>query len=305
MRSSNIAPTCVVLTFAGLLLIPVDAAACTSTAFTVTPFAPPPAGNWTNTSGSVWSTAGSYPGQLCTGDTASDTNGSPTTLFVASAIPNALGGLTLNCPGCTIDIQSGGQLGLAGTGSAHSSSTIIVEPGGLFMIDSGGAMTFNAGASLSGNGGNIDVLSGGQLSLNGCSSVSGGLLQVDGSVSLGCAFHISSLAGSGSFNLGAFSATVGYLSNSDSTFSGAFSGSGGLTKVGAGVLTLYGNNTATGPLTIDSGTVRLLGSWNGPIVLNGGSVVYATPEPSTLTLFGFGALIVAFGARRRRSSRRR
>ncbi|HEV2718723.1 MAG TPA: hypothetical protein VG323_01795, partial [Thermoanaerobaculia bacterium] len=70
-------------------------AVCTTNSYIVTSSAPPPLGNWTDTSGAVWTPSGGFPG-CATGDTASDTNPTSTTLIVNSAIPNPIAGLTLN-----------------------------------------------------------------------------------------------------------------------------------------------------------------------------------------------------------------
>ena len=45
--------------------------------------------------------------------------------------------------------------------------------------------------------------------------------------------------------------------NSSTIYSGAASGTGGLTKSGTGVLTLSGTNTYIGATTINQGTVQL------------------------------------------------
>jgi hypothetical protein len=61
-------------------------AICVPTVYNVTSSAPPASANWTATSG-VWTPSGGFPG-CAPGDTAADTNASPTTLIVNSAIPN-------------------------------------------------------------------------------------------------------------------------------------------------------------------------------------------------------------------------
>jgi hypothetical protein len=153
---------------------------CVPTVYNVTSSAPPPLGNWTDTSGAVWTPAGGFPG-CATGDSAADTNGTPTVLIINSAIPNPISGPNLTCAGCTIDIQSGGSLTLAGSGTLGSATTIIVEPGGTLTIANGGTLTVNSGASLSVNGGHADVQPGGQLTLNGASTVTnGGTLNLGG-----------------------------------------------------------------------------------------------------------------------------
>src|ERR1043166_8483426 len=96
-----------IVTFALLAAAGISPAvwACAAgTAYSVTSSAPPPTGNWTDTSGAVWSPGGGFPG-CASGDTAADTNGSPTTLIVNSVIPNPIAGLNLACNGCVIDVQ--------------------------------------------------------------------------------------------------------------------------------------------------------------------------------------------------------
>ena len=61
----------------------------------------------------------------------------------------------------------------------------------------------------------------------------------------------------GAVALGSATLTVG-SDNTDKTFMGVISGSGGVTKVGKGMWTLYGANTYSGTTTISSGTVSPL-----------------------------------------------
>src|SRR5262245_18791590 len=157
-----------------------SAFACIPTAYSVTSSAPPPIGFWTDTSGAVWTPAGGFPG-CAPGDSAADTNPTPTTLIINSAVPNPLIGLTMSCRGCNIDSQAGGSLPRSGGGSVSSSSTIIVEPGGTLTVANGSTLTFNNGTSLSVNGGYTDVQTGGQLNINGNSTVTnGGTLNLSG-----------------------------------------------------------------------------------------------------------------------------
>ena len=64
------------------------------------------------------------------------------------------------------------------------------------------------------------------------------------------------IAGAGEILLGSATLTTG-AGNANSTFSGIISGSGGLTKVGTGMLTLSGQNTYTGGTEITAGTLRM------------------------------------------------
>jgi uncharacterized repeat protein (TIGR01451 family) len=235
-------------------------AVCIPTVYTVTSSAPPPIGNWTSTSG-VWQPSGGFPG-CAPGDSAADTNASPTTLIINGSIPNPIISLNLNCPGCAIDIQSGGSLTLAGTGSVSSSSTIIVEPGGLLTIQSG-TLTFNSGTSLSVNGGYVDVQPAGSLVLNGASTVTnGGTLNVNGTLAVNNLFTVQS---SGNVTLGGATVSGSNTINnngtvsqngSDSTISCIFNNkSGASTTVSSGTLHLSGGGTGDAPFNIDSGAI--------------------------------------------------
>jgi len=240
-------------------------AICSPTIYTVTSSAPPPIGNWTDTSGAVWTQTGGFPG-CAPGDTAADLNASPTTLIINSTIPNPIIGLTLNCPGCTIDIQSGGSLTLAGPGSISSSSTIIVEPGGTLTIANNGSLTFNAGTSLSVNGGHVDVQTGGALNLNGAStSTNGGVLAVNGgTLQIGALFTVQS---NGTLQFTAGSVTGGNTINNNGTVEMA----GGGTVNVSPIL----NNNSSGTVTVSSGTLALGGggTGNGPFNIAGGAVL--------------------------------
>src|SRR5581483_6891675 len=185
MRNASRRPTVVLATLLSFLVIvsaigSVALAVCIPSSYFVTGSAPPPVANWTDTTGAVWSPAGGFPG-CAPGDSATNTNASPTTLIVNSSIPNPIVGLNMSCAGCTIDIQSGGSLTLAGAGSMASATTLIVEPGGTLTIANGGSLTFNNGSSLSSNGGTLGV-NGGTMTVNNSLTV-----QSSGTLSLASA----------------------------------------------------------------------------------------------------------------------
>jgi autotransporter-associated beta strand protein len=105
---------------------------------------------------------------------------------------------------------------------------------------------------------------------------------------------IGSLAGAGSVTLGSAVLTTGN-DNTSTTFSGTISGTGGLTKIGAGTLVLTGNNTYSGLTTITAGTLQLGdGGTSGSIlgnVLDNAS--FAVNRSDTFT---FGSVISGTGA---------
>ncbi|HEV7484976.1 MAG TPA: hypothetical protein VGQ65_04795 [Thermoanaerobaculia bacterium] len=266
-------------------------AICVPTVYNVTSSAPPPIGNWTDTSGAVWTPAGGFPG-CAPGDVAQDLNATPTTLIINSAIPNALIGLNLNCPGCTIDIQSGGSLTLAGPGSVSNSSTIIVEAGGTLTIANGGTLTFNSGTSLSVNGGQVEVQSGGTLNLNGAStSTNGGVLDVNGgTLHIGALFTVQSN--------GTLQFTAGSVTGSNT-----INNNGTVQMVGSGVVNVSPilNNNGSGTVTVSSGTLALAGggTGNAPFVINSGGTLDFPAGVYTMTpngvVSGDGTLSVSGG----------
>ena len=66
---------------------------------------------------------------------------------------------------------------------------------------------------------------------------------------------IGSLAGAGSVTLGMATLTTGN-DNTSTTYSGVMSGSGGLSKIGAGTLTLTGTSTYSGATAVNAGTLQ-------------------------------------------------
>ncbi|HEY2325816.1 MAG TPA: hypothetical protein VGJ82_23370, partial [Thermoanaerobaculia bacterium] len=282
-----------VITFAFLAVAGISTAVwavCSpGTSYTVTSSAPPPIGNWTDTSGAVWSPAGGFPG-CATGDSAADTNGTSTVLIINSAIPNPINGLNLACSGCTIDIQSGGSLTLAGSGSIGAATTIIVEPGGTFTIANGGNLTVANGASLSVNGGYADVQPGGTLTQNGSSTVTnGGTLNVNGTWHVNNLFTIQS---SGHVTLGG--ATV------DGT--NTINNNGSLTQSGSdSAISSIFNNKSGATFTVNSGTLHLSGGGTGDaaFTMAGGAILDFPSGSYTMTangtVSGAGTLQVSGG----------
>ncbi len=84
---------------------------------------------------------------------------------------------------------------------------------------------------------------------------------------------IGSLAGAGSVTLGSATLTTGN-DNTSTTFSGTISGTGGLTKIGNGAFVLSGNNTYSGPTTLNAGTLTVNGSIaNSAVTVNSGATL--------------------------------
>jgi len=167
---------------------------------------------------------------------------------------------------------TGGTIDTAGQNSTFSGT--IGNDG----TDTTGALTKSGAGTLTLSGANTYTgatqVSAGTLNLTGSlastaitvdsgatlQDAAGGLsastaVTVNGTFSLGANEAISQLGGSGAVNLGANTLTVNL-----GTFSGGVSGTGGLTKTGAGTLTLSGSNALTGATAVSAGTLSLTGT---------------------------------------------
>jgi len=233
-----------------------------NTSYSVTTSAPPSSGNWTDTSGAVWSPTAGFPG-CATGDSAADTNGTSTTIIVNSAIPNPIVGLNLACSGCIIDVQSGGSLSLAGSGTIASGATLKLS-GGTFTIASGGSLTMNPGSTLDIGSGFVDVQSGGTLTLSSTGTAgSGGALKVTGgtftitnssSMTFGSGSGFNFTGGSVDVQSGG---TIDFGNGSNGTTSGGV-------MSGAGTLSISGGSLSIGAATSPGGFLMSAGTLTGP-----------------------------------------
>jgi autotransporter-associated beta strand protein len=127
----------------------------------------------------------------------------------------------------------------------------------LFLMDSATA----ANAKITANGG-VDGSNGGAIVFTKKSKGGAATITLNGNAVLDITMHntpgvtIGSLAGAGSVLLGANTLTIG-SNNQSTTFSGVIEGTGGVTKIGTGTLTLSGVNTYTGATTVGAGVLNL------------------------------------------------
>ncbi len=173
--------------------------------------------------------------------------------------------------------------GQGGGGIAVDANQTLVLTG---VISGSGALTKSGAGTLALQGANT---------FTGETTVAAGVLTVGGGASLsdtarlsvltGAAFHltdadetIGSLGGGGEVALNGHCLVTGGDSTS-STFSGSISGSGCLTKTGAGTLNLTGRNSYTGPTTISDGKVQVgnaIALGTGPLALLGAGTLRAS-----------------------------
>jgi fibronectin-binding autotransporter adhesin len=240
-------------------------------------------------------------------------------LLIAAVIEGGPGGATFNFNGGTLQLNIGLQpfgpatdlmpmtLGSSGGGTFDSGGTTAViaaalsGPGSLTKVGSGtlvlGVANTYSGSTLISQGtlqlGNSLALQDSTLNISGAGVLSFGTLT---------SANVGGLAGSGALALGnstaaAVALTVGNNGFS-TTYTGALSGSGSLTKIGSGELTLAGSNIYTGGTTIGAGTLQVGGGSGGSVfasttVSNGGELLFNPGISSTYAgaISGTGSVV--------------
>jgi autotransporter-associated beta strand protein len=174
----------------------------------------------------------------------SDT-GSVTNLTLNTALgPNAASQANVDftvAGGRTSAIQVNASQVWAGTTTVNS---------GVFTTGSGVTL---ASTAIVVGGGTFATTSANAIADTATVTVNSGRFSIGGNETVG------SLAGGAAVALGSSTLTVGGV-NTNTNFSGSFTGSGGLTKVGNGTLTLSGSSAMTGPVNVSAGTVQVSGN---------------------------------------------
>jgi autotransporter-associated beta strand protein len=164
------------------------------------------------------------------------------------------------------------------------------------------SLTFNSGAgafTLSSTGGFVLTIQGGGITNNSASTET-----INNAITLGAAQTWSATSGAlsfgGNITNGGFLLTISGGSNT--SVGGIISGTGGLTKSGAGTLTLSGTNTYSGGTTFNAGTVSVssnsnLGASSGGLTFNGGTLQATGNVTGTrsITMTGAGTFDVSIG----------
>ncbi|HLJ94968.1 MAG TPA: Ig-like domain repeat protein [Gemmataceae bacterium] len=197
-----------------------------------------------------------------------------------------------------------GPATVGGSNTLTLSGPGILNTGSMLTVDNTAATTLSG--VLSGGGGLADVGTG-TLILSAVNMYTGPTLISTGTLQLGVAnavpsgsavtadatfdLHnlndtIGSLAGMGTVFLGSGTLTTGGTTPS-TTFTGQINGTGGLTKIGTGTLTLTGTNGYTGATDVMAGTLIVNGSQPGSnITVSNVASLGGSGTVGTLTVTG-------------------
>ena len=235
---------------------------------------------------------------------------------ILTAINTYSGGTAIN--GGVLAVAADANLGAASGGLAFGGGTlqflsefttnrvVTLSAGGGAFDTNGNSATL--GGTISGTG-TLTKLGNGTLTLSGASTYSGATAVNAGTLRAGAtnafasgsaftvgsgatlnlaSFNqtIGSLAGAGAVTLGAATLTPGN-DNTSTTFSGAISGTGGLTKTGTGTLLLTGISSYTGATTVNAGTLSVNGSIaSSALTVNAGGTIGGNGTIGNTTING-------------------
>lgn len=185
------------------------------------------------------------------------------------------------------------SLTVTGAGDTTISGVVGTSTGGLTKAGTGtlilsGANSYSGGTFV--NGGTVAISSAGNLGAPGSGvTFNGGALRATGTLTAGAPTTLASAGG-----------TFDVASAITLTWNGNITGSGALTKIGAGLLELGGSNTYSGTTFVSQGTLKLLNSNalspNTSFQVSPGAVFDANGFTQTLAdLSGTGEINVGAG----------
>jgi autotransporter-associated beta strand protein len=186
--------------------------------------------------------------------------------------------------------QSGGVVDLGTANLTINSGNLYdgqITGSGALVKTSAGSLTITQTNTHSGGTvlqqGNTYIQSGGALG-TGTLTLSGGTLNNQSALTLTLANNVAVSASS--------TIMTGNGEDTGMTFNGALSGSGNITKTGSGDMTLAGNSSHSGTITVADGTLRLIGSTGSALVANTSTSIITGDGATTGAIsIGNGALL--------------
>ncbi|HTR41167.1 MAG TPA: autotransporter-associated beta strand repeat-containing protein [Pseudomonadales bacterium] len=196
--------------------------------------------------------------------------------------------------GSTPDIYSDGDLVTfddTGSDSPAINLTTTFQPGSV-LVNAAQDYTFSGTGQISGTTALVKTNTG-TLTILTANTYSGSTTIGQGTLQLGN----GTTAGSLGANIVQDFGSLVFDLPGNSTFANTVSGTGGLTQMGTGILTLTASNTYTGGTTISSGTLQLnTGAWFGSgSVLDNGALLFNSSGPITVAagINGSGSLALS------------
>ena len=167
---------------------------------------------------------------------------------------------------------TGGALQFTATNITDSSSRFSTAASQAYALDTNG-QNVTLATGLSSSGGTLAKLGDGTLTLTGANTFTGLTTVATGTLQIGNGGTTGSIAG----NIAVDSDLV-FNRSGTTTYGGAISGNGDVTKLGTGTLIVTGNNLAFGTTTVAAGTLEIgNGGTTGSIrgnIRNDGTVVF-------------------------------
>jgi len=214
-----------------------------------------------------------------TGGTVNTSGGVTTHLFttVGSASSLNLSGLNLST-----------RLGAAQTGVISGSGNLSFSGPGTLSLDAANTHTGTTRAVAGTlNFGNVDAVAASTLDMNAADAGSVGFTLSNQT------YNVGGLQGSRDLAVGNNNSLSVGANSASTTYSGAMSGSGGLTEVGTGTMNLSGANAYTGATNVASGTLLVNGSINssvGGVTVQSGATLGGAGSVGGATTFLNGSM---------------
>ncbi len=196
---------------------------------------------------------------------------SGTMTVAANSTFDRAGGTAITANLYLSDTSTNGRTLTLGSTVANGSGTI-----------SGTIANYNGGV---GTAGGITKAGTGTWTLSGDNTYSGGTLISAGTLGIGAGGTTGSVAGNITNNASLM------LNRSDTwTVANVISGTGAVTKSGAGTLTLTASNSYTGATTVSNGTLAVNGSINSATTVQSGATLAGTGSVSSATIASGGTI---------------